>query len=215
MSHKLYNEDGFAWYALQVRAKSEQLASSLIEFKGYEQFLPMYREARRWSDRVKQVELPLFPGYFFCRLNLSERILPVLTTPGVLSIVGAGKTPVPISEEEVNAVRTLVCSGLAPEPWPLPITGSRVLIERGPLTGLEGIAVEVKDTCRLVVSVTLLQRAISVEIDGRWARPISNSPQPDRESPPSPKHLSKTFSMSTSNNCRAAMNPTRKRSISS
>jgi transcription antitermination factor NusG len=140
--------------------------------KGYQEFLPTYRSKRRWSDRVKELDLPLFPGYLFCRFDVRGRLLPILTTPGVMSIVGAGKTPIPVSDDEISAVQAVIRSGLPAMPWPCLTVGSRILVEAGPLAGLEGIALNVDHKYRLVVSLTLLQRAVAVEIEREWVRPI-------------------------------------------
>src|ERR1019366_6505950 len=99
--------------------------------------------------------------------------LPILTTPGVIGIVGAGKIPVPVDLEEIEAIRAILRSGLAAQPWPLLRVGSNVYIEGGPLAGLEGIITNTDKVYRLVVSVSLLQRAVAVEIDRDWARPIA------------------------------------------
>ena len=159
-----------SWYALRIQSKLSSLASDTLRGKGYEEFLPLYRARRRWSDRVKQVELPLFPGYLFCQFDVNDR-LPILTTPGVIGIVGAGKLPIPVDLEEIEAIRAILRSGLAAQPWPL-LVGSKVYIERGPLAGVEGIITNTDKVYRLVVSVSLLQRSVAVEIDREWARPI-------------------------------------------
>jgi transcription antitermination factor NusG len=166
--------DGMAWYAIRVQTKFASVASAALRGKGYEEFLPLYRSGRRWSDRVKQVDLPLFPGYLFCRLDVRDRILPVLTSPGVISIVGAGKTPIPIADEEIEGVRAVLRSGLVAHPWPFLNVGSRVHIDDGPLAGVEGIISNIDKNCRLVVSVTLLHRSVAVKIERDWARPISD-----------------------------------------
>lgn len=160
------------WYALRVKSKFENLASATLRGKGYQEFLPLYRSRRRWSDRVKQLDLPLFPGYLFCHFDAGSRLLPILTTPGVMSIVGAGKTPIPVTEEEISAIQAVVRSGLPAMPWPCLTVGSRILIEAGPLAGIEGIALDVDRKYRLLVSVPLLQRSVAVEIDREWARPL-------------------------------------------
>lgn len=170
------------WYALRIRSNQEKVVSSILETKGFERYLPLYRAKRRWSDRVKELELPLFPGYLFCRLDMNDAAVPVITTPGVIAITGTGKIPVPIPEEEIEAVRTVIRSGLAVMPWPGLTAGSRVLIEHGPLMGVEGIAVDVEDQCRLVVSIHLLRRSLSVEIDRSWARPIGKTVQRENAS---------------------------------
>jgi len=161
------------WYALKVVTRLARNASIMLTEKGYETFLPSYSSTRQWSDRSKRIELPLFPGYLFCRFDVMERLLPILTTPGVLSILGAGRTPIAIPNSEVEAIKTVVRSGRDVQPCPEFPAGSIVLIEKGPLAGLKGVALEVGNGCRIVVSVPLLQRYVSAEIDRSWARPLS------------------------------------------
>jgi transcription antitermination factor NusG len=178
MSDNDDRQASLSWYALRVRAKSERSVALALDSKGYEHFLPLYRVATKRSDRIKQLELPLFPGYLFCRLNFLERVLPVLTIPGVHSIVGAGKQPIPISDREIDDVQTVVRSGLAAQPCTHVTVGSKLIIERGPLAGLEGIAVDVARGCRFIVSVSLLQRSVCIEIDQSWARPTGQLKPP-------------------------------------
>jgi len=159
------------WYALQVRPRFEKAIASTLLSKGYEGFLPLYRHRSRWSDRMKEVQLPLFTGYLFCRLDLNRR-LPVLITPGVMHIVGIGKIPHPVDEFEIAALQSIVVSGLQAEPRSYLSIGERVRIELGPLAGTEGILTSLKGSSRLVVSVNLLQRSVSVEIDESWVVPV-------------------------------------------
>jgi transcription antitermination factor NusG len=155
------------WFAILARTSREKTASLLLENAGYECFLPISKYARRWSDRTKEVEGPLFPGYFFCRMNPANR-LPVLMTPGVIQIVGFGKTPIPVEEEEITAIQRAGKSGLPTMPWPYLEVGHVVQIEEGPLGGLTGIVIKIKSGVKLVLSVSLLQRSVAVEIDRRW-----------------------------------------------
>ena len=173
----LWQPDILPWYALQIQSKLGSVASATLCGKGCEAYLPLYRCGHRWSDRVKQLDLPLFPGYLFCRFDVRDR-LPILTTPGVISIVGAGKTPVPVDDEEIEAIRAILRSGLAAQPWPFLRVGSKVYVEGGPPAGVEGIIANTDKVYRLVVSVSLLQRSVAVEINREWARPI-----PDRMGP--------------------------------
>jgi len=124
-----------------------------------------------WSDRKKQIDQYLFPGYVFCRLNPNDR-LPVLTAPGVVDLVGFGRIPTPIPEDEIERVRKMVESGLLVSPFPFVKVGETILIERGPLAGVEGILVEEKGRYRLVVSINLLQRSVSAEVDRQSVRPV-------------------------------------------
>jgi transcription antitermination factor NusG len=166
------------WYAIQIQARLGSIASATLRGKGYEEFLPLYRSRRRWSDRIKQLDLPLFPGYLFCRLDPSDRLMPILTAPGVIGIVGAGKTPIPVDDEEIEAIRAVLRSGLVVQPWPFLRVGSKVYIGGGPLAGVEGIITNTDKVYRLIVSVNLLQRSVAVEIDREWA-----CPSPERIGP--------------------------------
>jgi transcription antitermination factor NusG len=129
--------------------------------------LPTYKTKRRWSDRVVESDRPLFPGYVFCRFDHKAR-LPILTTPGVVAVIGFGNDPAPIEETEIEAVRTVLRSGLATEPCPFLREGQRVRVKRGALEGVEGILMKKKNEFRMVVSVGMLQRSIAVEIDREW-----------------------------------------------
>jgi transcription antitermination factor NusG len=160
------------WYALQVRQRTEKLTAQLLNQKGYEPFLPTYFQKRRWSDRVKIFDQPLFPGYLFCKLDPRIR-LPLLTTPGVISIIGAGREPMAIPDAEIEAVWRIVNSAASAEPWPYLRCGDRVTVSDGPLRGVEGILTTVKNSCRVVVSITLLQRSVAVEVDRGTVLPSS------------------------------------------
>jgi transcription antitermination factor NusG len=160
------------WFAVQVKARCEKLVATVLQHKGFEQFFPSYQSRHRWSDRLRTVEVPLFPGYVFCRLDPQYR-LPVLVTPGVVKFVGIGRFPVPIDDAEIASIQSAVQSGLRTEPWPFLDVGQRVQVEDGPLTGLEGILVEVRKLHRVVLSVTLLRRSVAVEVERQWVRPLN------------------------------------------
>ena len=160
------------WFALQLRPNHERAVQAALRIKGYTEFLPLYRKRSRWSDRVKDLDLPLFPGYIFSKFELQRR-LPIIVIPGVAGIVGVGRHPEPINESELTAVRRFVESGAPVMPWPFLQAGDLVLIEKGPLAGLEGILVQTKGQYRAVVSLGLLQRSVSVEIDRSNVRPVA------------------------------------------
>jgi transcription antitermination factor NusG len=159
------------WYALQVRSRREAFVATHLEGQGFECFLPLYQSKRRWSDRVKEIEQPLFPGYLFCRLDLCNRG-PLLMTPGVQQIVGVGRTPMPVEETEMESIRQVLSSGLPSLPWPYMHVGERVRVNYGSLVNLEGILVNFKGSNRVVLSVTLLQRSVALEIELAWLSPI-------------------------------------------
>jgi transcription antitermination factor NusG len=163
--------EAYPWFALRVRSKHERVTSLHLRNRGYEEFSPFYRAESQWSDRKKLTDRFLFPGYVFCRFDPRDR-LPILTAPGVVGLVGFGDGPTAIPEREIEQVRTMVQSGLLVTPWPFLELGQTVRLENGPLRGLEGIVEEVKGRLRLVVSIQLLQRSVSTEIDRIWVRPV-------------------------------------------
>ena len=173
-SQAAHHQTGQQWFAVRVRSNQERVALVHLGERGYQHFAPSYKSERQWSDRKKEIEQYLFPGYIFCRFDRGDR-LGVLTAPGVVDVVGFGKTPEPIPDEEIDRVRRMVESGLLVAPHPFLRVGQTVLIERGPLTGMEGLLVEVKGRFRLVVSINLLQRSVSAEVDRQSVRPVQGS----------------------------------------
>ena len=162
------------WFAVRAARGREKVVASQLAYKGYEEFLPLYKSKRRWSDRIKQFELPLFPGYLFCRFDWNDR-LPILMTPGVKLILGIGKTPAPVSDVEIEALRRVVASGAVAEPHEYLSVGQTVRIAEGALAGVEGILLKVKNSWRVVLSVELLRRSVSVELDRAAVSAISSA----------------------------------------
>ena len=165
------------WFALQVRTRWESSTESLLAGKGFETFLPKYMNRVRRNGRMKDAQFPLFPGYVFCRFDPQDR-LPILVTPGVISVVSRGRLPVPLEDSELAAVQTIVQSNLPVQPWPYLEIGERVRIQDEALSGLEGILISFKGTHRIVVSVSLLRRSVSLEIDRARIVPLSPSRAP-------------------------------------
>jgi len=155
------------WYAVRTRSRFEAVTAAALRDKGFIEFLPVWRSRRRWSDRVKELDLPLFPGYVFCRFSARDPY-PVLNSPGVVHIVSAGAKLIPIEDREIEGVRTICAAGVPAHPWTEVIAGQRLKIVRGPLKGVEGTLVSVKDQYRLVVSISILQRSVSAELQRDW-----------------------------------------------
>jgi transcription termination/antitermination protein NusG len=159
------------WIAIQTKPRHERAVARQLQCKGYVPFLPSWRVRRRWSDRVREIEQPLFDGYLFCRIDL-DRPLRVITTPGVIRLVGMSGRPVPIAEHEIASLQRIVTSSAAVAPWPFLSTGSRIRIESGCLAGVEGILERSSGGRRVVVSVLLLQRSVAVELDREVVSPV-------------------------------------------
>ena len=160
-----FNCNNVGWCAVQVRPRHEVPVASGLRAKGYTEFLPMYRVKRQWSDRIKEIEVPLFTGYVFCRF---DRQVPwtIVSTPGVIRIVGTRKEIALIDDQEIEAIRSVATSGKKVEPCPYAGIGDRVRITSGVLAGVEGKVVAYKNQRRLVLSVDQIQSSISVEVDG-------------------------------------------------
>jgi transcription antitermination factor NusG len=159
------------WYALNVRHQHERQTEGVLRSQGWETLVPVYRSRRQWSDRVKEIELPLFSGYVFCRFPISDRIH-VEDTPGVAQIVKFNGLAAALDEREVDEIRTMMSAKVRLSPWPYLKAGDRVRVERGPLRGLEGTLLRDGGEARLVVSVELLQRSIAAEVDPEMVVPL-------------------------------------------
>ncbi len=158
-----------AWYAIRVKPQHEKAVAAGLTSRGYEEFLPLYRSRRTWSDRIKELQLPLFAGYVFCRFAMEQRTH-ILRTPGVLSIVGF-RTPAPIPPAEIDAVqRAVACFDV--EPHPFLAVGDRVRVKGGSLEGVEGILLQKKNRCKLVLSIQILNRSVALELDASLVEPV-------------------------------------------
>jgi transcription antitermination factor NusG len=161
-----------SWYALQVNCRKEASIASQIEGRGFECFVPTYKSLRKWSDRTKEINQALFPGYLFCRFEYQER-QPIMTTAGVVQVVGNGRMAIPVPDTEIEALQVAVSSGIPAQPWPYLKTGELVRVNYGHLSGLEGILVNFKGNHRVVLSVTLLQRSLALEVDLGWVSAVA------------------------------------------
>jgi transcription antitermination factor NusG len=162
------------WFAIYVQAKHEKAIAWTLKTKGFDTCLPLTKVVRKWSDRRKELEEPIFPGYVFCEFN-SEFRTPVLRTAGVVQILGIGNQVVPLGVTEMNALKTLERTQAPVQEWPYVDKGQWVFIEKGPLSGLTGRVAECKSGLRVVVSVDLLQRSVAVEVNRSQIR-LTNAP---------------------------------------
>jgi len=165
---------GRAWYALRVRARSEQLVASLLASKQVECFSPFWRERRVYSDRIKRAETAVFPGYVFCRIDLPERVR-VCSTPGVQYLVGTDRVPEAIDEHVITSLQKAFSEDHRVSQIPYLKTGELVQVVDGPLFGTVGSLLRVKGQVRLVLSVDILERSLAVEVDAASVVPLSRS----------------------------------------
>ena len=154
------------WYAFTVKTRRELFVADRLAQLGIEQYTPTYTVVRKYSDRLKSVQQALFPGYVFGRLDIRDR-LPILKLADVHDVVG----PWAIPAEELDQLRRGLATLVPWQPWPFLEAGDMVTILNGPLKGMRGRLESFKGVDRLVIGVTLLQRAIALEVERSWIRP--------------------------------------------
>jgi transcription antitermination factor NusG len=152
------------WFAAYTSPRHEKHVSQQMRREGIQNFLPLYKSIRRWKDRRKVLELPIFPGYLFVRIALRER-LNVLQLPGVVQLVSFQGQPAPLPDAEIEMLQHQLSQSLGLQPHPFLTVGRRVRVHSGPMAGVEGILVRKKDQFRIVVSIELIQRSVAMEID--------------------------------------------------
>jgi len=155
------------WYAVQTRVHSERVVEQRLLERGVVTFLPTITEIRRWSDRKKRVEFPLFASYLFVRL-LPRKVdqLRVLCVEGVFQFVGTRGEATPIPQEQIEAVRALISGGVPWSTHPFLKIGQRVRIRSGSLSGVEGLLVSRAGESTLVISIDAIQRSMAIRVDG-------------------------------------------------
>jgi transcription antitermination factor NusG len=159
-----------AWFALVIHQYKRERCEEMLSRLGYEYFSPCVEVVRNWSDRRKCLTVPLFPGYIFCRFNPEKRIA-LMRIPGVLGVVGSTRQLHEIGDDEIEAIRLAIRSSLRLEPCPFVMPGQRVRVTEGPLRGVEGVLVRNKSRARLLLSVGILNRSVSVEIEETQLEP--------------------------------------------
>ena len=168
--------ESFAWYAAYVKHQHESKVADLLQRKGVEVLHPQQKVVRRWKDRRKTLLLPLFPSYVFLHSDLQDKVQ-ILNTPGIFFLVESQGRACPIPAGEIDAIRRLVVSGVPAQPHACLASGEGVRIVNGPLTGVTGILTRFKNKYRVVLTVELLQKAVSIEVDLGSLERIGERPQ--------------------------------------
>ncbi|MCU1293040.1 MAG: transcriptional activator RfaH [Bryobacterales bacterium] len=159
-----YSSTRDPWFAVEVTPRKEKQVLDSLVSKGYECLLPMQRMRRNSSGDCRESKVPLFPGYLFCQLSLEENRMALLTTPNLRNLVGVAGRPIPLANNEVAMLKRIVATGVVAQSWPYMREGDIVELVDGPLAGLRGLLVSVKEDSHLVVAIELLHRSIAVKI---------------------------------------------------
>lgn len=150
-----------------MAAHAERMTGQLLTDKGYEVFFPTFRQRKQWSDRVKVMHAPLFPRYLFCRSIISVAGY-IITTPGVIKILGVNGRPTPVDEMEMTAMKKIVLSGFPLHPHKSLQVGDMVTIRKGPLAGISGRIIRKGNGLRLVVTVQMIEKSIVVTLPNEY-----------------------------------------------
>lgn len=160
------------WFALYTKSRHEKLVHRELEKKGIESFLPLRKVTRDWSDRKKIIEEPLFQGYLFVHMPIKERWT-VLNTVGAVRFIGkSAAEPIEVPEKELLTVRQFIESEIQVDPFPYLKEGQRVYVRSGPFKGTEGFVVRKDRHCRLVISLDVMMKSVSVVIDEACIEPL-------------------------------------------
>lgn len=160
------------WYAIYTRSRHEKVVLAQLQRKGIETFLPVREVLSQWKDRKRKIELPLFTGYVFARVDMAQRRLDILKVPGVARIVGFNNHPEPIPDEQLDAVQKLVQTTIKYDPYPYVGVGQRVEVRRGALAGIRGILIRKTNQFKFILSVDLVRQSVGLEIDGSDVEPV-------------------------------------------
>ena len=160
-----------SWLAAYTRSRHELTVANQFQQKGLDALLPTYRRLSRWSDRIRRIDTPLFPGYVFVRVGDAERRC-VLQTVGVVSIVCRSGRPVPLSNADVEKLRLCTANPSAVEPHPYLRVGQRVRVKHGPFRGWEGVLVQKKNSTRLIITVEQIMKSVSIDLNGADIEPL-------------------------------------------
>lgn len=159
------------WYAAYTCPRHEKYVAQQLVNRHIGSLLPLYSSVRRWKDRRKRIDLPLFPGYVFVQMTERNR-LDILRLPGVVQLVCFQGQPAAIAPAEIEALRRGTTGSVVVQPHPYLKEGRRVRITSGPMAGTDGIFVRRKHQTRLVVSISLIQRSVAMEIGEADVEPI-------------------------------------------
>lgn len=152
------------WFAVRVKPQHERTVAYALGRLGFERYVPLCRTMRRWAEGFKELDVPIFAGFVFCRMR-REEVTAIAAMPAVYNVVGHGPQPVPISEAELQVVKRIESSGLPVSPWPFLRQGQIVEIASGPLSGVKGMLASTMKSWHVVINVELLDRSIAVAVD--------------------------------------------------
>ncbi|SFM58874.1 Transcription antitermination factor NusG [Chitinophaga sp. YR627] len=151
------------WYVLYTYPLFEKKIGRQLALIDIIHYLPVRTEVRKWSDRLKRTEVPLFPNYIFVKTNLLNKT-PILSIPGVVRFVSIEGKAIPVSEDDINKIRQIEASRQDVEIESVYNTGDKIRILNGVFSGLEGELYKRSNRLRVLIKLPVIAQAVSVEI---------------------------------------------------
>ncbi len=151
------------WHVLHVTSNHEKKVAQHLAVRAIEHYLPLYTVSSEWTDRTVETERPLFSGYVFARCTPQNRVS-VISIPGVLRLLGNSLGNM-VSAEELAKIRAAIESGILIRPHPMVARGTRVRVLHGAFAGVEGIVVDMRKQCRVVLKLSAVKQCFSLEVD--------------------------------------------------
>ncbi len=165
------------WIVVRSKPRSEKVAYKELVSKNIEAYLPLLKERRKWSDRKKWVEFPLFSSYLFARIDIKNSIF-VLQTQGVNTIIKFGEKIAVVQDDVIKAMRLAIEGGYQLEPTEYFVEGNLVEVIAGPMKGVSGIVARLKGQSRLIIKIDAIQQALSIQIESKFIKSINNKSAP-------------------------------------
>ena len=165
------NEQNKKWIAVYTKPRHEKTVEKELQIKGFEVYLPLLKQRRKWSDRKKWVEFPLFRSYIFVKTEIKNALF-VLQTLGVVKVVKFGGEVAVIQNDSIQAIKLMIEGGYSPEATDYFVKGDPVEVKDGPLKGLVGEVIRVDNHDRLVVRVDAIQHSVSVQINRAFLKSV-------------------------------------------
>jgi transcription antitermination factor NusG len=173
--------DSLRWYALSTKSRHEKKVQERLTAKGFETYVPLRTVIRKWSDRKKKVEEPLFNGYVFVYMLYSQR-LTVLETYGIVRLVMFNGRPGYLHQQEIDTIRHILEaqkeSGYTVEAFDGKMIGDFVEVIEGPLTGLRGQFIKVKNESKLTISIDGIGKSLMVDVPPEWVKKAVETKRP-------------------------------------
>lgn len=152
------------WYVLRIRSRFEKKTFEALSNMGISAYLPIKKTKKQWSDRLKVVEEPLFPGYLFVQYQEKDRYA-ILNLPGVVQFVSFGGNYATMRSKQIQLIETMLRNENTVEVVDMELyPGQKVRIASGPFNGIEAVLVHFNGKGKMMLEVAAIGKGVLLEI---------------------------------------------------